>query len=315
MLERLTKLSPASAIFAMAIKLAACMHQLYKDGQVLIVPGGEPWYQTYVDYCKSVGIIKADYSYGEKATRYGYMEIFANALPDDALKAINNVPDNSIPDVPSSESYAPAVYKLYRAGILQGSDAEHNCKPYDNIKRSEVAAILTRMMDETKRVRFDMATSESIIKVTVSGTQFTHKTGTITKVGVQAEGGTRPYTYRWQRLIDGEWKNYASGSVLPDGTYDPSFELYDSRIKTPGEEFVMKCVVTDKNGNVGESEVVTITTPNFILEKGLDEFTDMCVGKDVTLSVKVKGGKEPYTYKWYFGEFVIPTKNYHMTQQ
>ena len=296
--------------YAEAIKLAACMHQLYKEGQVLIVPGGDPWYQIYVDYCKSVGVITADCSYNEKATRSGYMEIFANALPDSALKAINNVPDNSIPDVPSTASYAPAVYKLYRAGILQGSDAEHNCKPYDNIKRSEVAAILTRMMDETKRVRFDMATSESIIKVTVSGTHFTHNTGTITKVGVQAEGGTRPYTYRWQRLTDGEWKNHSSGSILPDGTFDPSFELTDSSIKTPGEKFIIKCVVTDKDRNVGESEAVTITTAGFVFEKELPDFTDMCVGKDVTLSVKVAGGKEPYTYKWYFGEFVIPTKSY-----
>ena len=28
------------------------------------------------------------------------MTIFANALPDKALEAINDVPDNSIPDVP-----------------------------------------------------------------------------------------------------------------------------------------------------------------------------------------------------------------------
>ena len=422
--------------YAEAIKLAACMHQLATKGAVTL-KNGDPWYATYVEYCYINGIFGQntpmdfdDIDMDSKITRSGYMGIFANALPDNMLPVINYVPDNTIPDVPSNTDYAPGVYKLYRAGILQGSDAEHNCKPFDNIKRCEVAAILTRMMDKTKRVRFDMGTPEKTeplvlveqpkfesidsgkryaatvkvtggkepynytwqimeeiwynlstlitlepemsmlftgydkdtltfnffaeknltipfrckvvdavgntletdmilltiekpeeepeenpdvtnsIKVTVSETEFEFKTGEVLKVGVEAEGGTRPYIYRWQRLIDGEWKNYASGSVLPDGTYDPSFELYDSRIKTPGEEFVMKCVVTDKNGNVGESEVVTITTPNFILEKGLDEFTDMCVGKDVTLSVKVTGGKEPYTYKWYFGEFVIPTKSY-----
>ena len=332
--------------YAEAVKLAACMHQLYNDGSVSL-KNGNPWYQTYVDYCVDNGIIEKDYNYDDYATRAGYMVIFANALPDEALEKINNVPDNSIPDVPMTRAYSKAVYKLYRAGILQGSDAEHNCKPLDNIKRSEVAAILSRMMDETKRVKFSMETTaekneteeprfeipkdaeilpevpeepkvetkeetpeKSIIKVTVSGTQFTHKIGTITKVGVQAEGGTRPYTYRWQRLTDGEWKNHSSGSILPDGTFDPSFELTDSSIKTPGEEFIIKCVVTDKDRNVGESEAVTITTAGFFLEKELPDFTDMCVGKDVTLSVKVTGGKEPYTYKWYFGEFVIPTKSY-----
>ena len=46
------------------------------------------------------------------------MEIFANALPGDGLKAINCVADDSIPDVPSVKSYAAGVYKLYRAGIF-----------------------------------------------------------------------------------------------------------------------------------------------------------------------------------------------------
>ena len=43
--------------YAEAIKLAACMYQLYKDGSVYLVSGGNPWYQTYVDYAKEHGII------------------------------------------------------------------------------------------------------------------------------------------------------------------------------------------------------------------------------------------------------------------
>ena len=136
--------------YAEAAKLAACMHQLYMEGIVTLKNGTANWYDTYVDYCVDNGIITKEYNYNEKATRSGYMVIFAHALPDDALAKINNVADGSIPDVPMTRAYAPEVYKLYRAGILQGSDAEHNCKPLDNIKRSEVAAILSRMMDETK---------------------------------------------------------------------------------------------------------------------------------------------------------------------
>ena len=142
--------------YAEAIKLASCMYQLYKDGSVYLVSQGNPWYQTYVDYCIDNGIIDKYYDYDEKATRSGYAVIFANALPDEALAKINSVADGSIPDVPETRAYAPEVYKLYRAGIIQGSDAEHNFKPLDNIKRSEVAAILSRMMDKTKRVRFSM---------------------------------------------------------------------------------------------------------------------------------------------------------------
>lgn len=150
--------------YAEAIKLAACMYQLYKDGSVYLVSGGSPWYQTYVDYAKDHGIITDNFfekvlEINEKATRAGYMEIFASALPDEALKGINNVPDGSIPDVPMVHESSIGIYKLYRAGILTGVDAAHNCKPEDNIKRCEVAAIITRMMDETKRVKFSMGTN------------------------------------------------------------------------------------------------------------------------------------------------------------
>lgn len=149
--------------YAEAIKLAACMYQLYKDGSVYLVSGGSPWYQTYVDYAKDHGIITDNFfdkvsDINEKATRAGYMEIFASALPDEALKGINNVPDGSIPDVPMVHESSIGIYKLYRAGILTGVDAAHNCKPEDNIKRCEVAAIITRMMNENKRVTFSMGT-------------------------------------------------------------------------------------------------------------------------------------------------------------
>lgn len=150
--------------YAEAIKLSACMYQLYKDGSVYLVLGGNPWYQTYVDYAKDHGIITENFFYkvsniNEKATRAGYMEIFASALPNEALECINNVPDGSIPDVPMVHESAIGIYKLYRAGILTGVDANHNCKPEDNIKRCEVAAIITRMMDETKRLTFSMGTN------------------------------------------------------------------------------------------------------------------------------------------------------------
>ena len=141
--------------YAEAAKLAACMHQRVTQGAVTLT-NGTPWYQTYVDYCWENGIITKDYAWEMNATRGGYMEIFANALPEENLEEINAVADDSIPDVSSSNSQAEAIYKLYRAGILQGNDAEHNCNPYANIQRSEVAAILTRMMDTTERIHFTL---------------------------------------------------------------------------------------------------------------------------------------------------------------
>ena len=151
-----TYMPDAEMTYAEAIKLAACMHQLHTTGSVTLVNGTANWYDTYVEYCKTNGIIAKDYNFNDKATRSGYMEIFAKALPDAELAAVNSVADNSIPDVKSDAEYAPAVYKLYRAGILAGVDAAHNCSPASNIKRSEVAVILSRMMDKTKRVSFSI---------------------------------------------------------------------------------------------------------------------------------------------------------------
>ena len=137
-----------------AIKLAACMNQLHYSGKVLL-ENGTPWYKPYVDYAKENGIITRDYTETElnaSVTRALYVDIFARALPDDALPAINDIPDDAIPDVTSASTYGPAIYKLYRAGILNGSDAKGTFGPSANIKRSAVAAILLRMMDADYRV-------------------------------------------------------------------------------------------------------------------------------------------------------------------
>ena len=139
--------------YAEAIKLAACMHQRHTEGKVTL-QNSDPWYQPYVDYCKENKIIYKEYDYNAPATRGWYMEIFASALPQERFAVINSIPWNSIPDVPSDAKYAPAVYTLYRSGIVGGVDAKHNCAPETYIKRSEVATILVRMMDDEKRVSF-----------------------------------------------------------------------------------------------------------------------------------------------------------------
>ena len=156
-----TYVPDAEMTYAEAIKLAACMHQSYTAGKVTLENGKTNWYDTYVEYCKTNGIIAKDYDFNAKATRSGYMEIFAKALPDEALAQMNNVPDNFIPDVKMDAEYAAPVYKLYRAGILAGVDAAHNCAPNSNIKRSEVAVILSRMMVKENRVSVGEAKPEA----------------------------------------------------------------------------------------------------------------------------------------------------------
>ena len=146
--------------YAEAIKLAACMNQVYLDGNVTL-EAGDPWYITYVDFCEKNNIINKKYNYDAYTSRADYMEIFANALPDEAFKEINSIPDGSILDVKNNAPYAIYVYKLYKAGIVTGVDAKHNCNPEENIIRAEVATIISRMMDESKRVSFSMSSGTS----------------------------------------------------------------------------------------------------------------------------------------------------------
>ena len=49
---------------------------------------------------------------------------------------------------------AEAIYKLYCAMIVQGSDSAHSSNPISTVKRSEVSAILMRMMCEDVRFEF-----------------------------------------------------------------------------------------------------------------------------------------------------------------
>ncbi|MBQ8263426.1 MAG: S-layer homology domain-containing protein [Oscillospiraceae bacterium] len=151
--------------YAEAIKLAACMHQLYHEGEVTLQNGKPDWRTSYYDYCLNNGIIRAAANAMEPGyadlfalastpiDRQTYVYIFSRALPAEAFKEINNIPDNSIPDVPVTQGiWDDGIYLFYRAGILNGTDAKGTFNPEGSIQRSEVAAILNRMMDESVRV-------------------------------------------------------------------------------------------------------------------------------------------------------------------
>lgn len=149
---------------AEAIKLAAVMNSIYKTGVSTLENGknGAPWYQPYVDYALENGIIASGFvNYNADATRADFAIIFAQALPSEALTPKNTVDDDAIPDVAVSYTYAPAVYLLYRAGVLTGSGEDKAFKPNDNIKRSEVSAIVARMVSANKRVSYTLTVSST----------------------------------------------------------------------------------------------------------------------------------------------------------
>ena len=145
--------------YAEAVTLAARMHQLSKTGKVTLSNSTYGnWYSNYESYAISNGIISS--ALGDKAnkkiTRKDYVDIFYNALPASAYTVRNTV--SSIPDLANNTANAK-VYAFYRAGILTGyantpGKTNGAFGPNDNIKRSEVATILIRMMDASARVYF-----------------------------------------------------------------------------------------------------------------------------------------------------------------
>lgn len=286
--------------YAEAAKLAACMHQVYTSGEVTL-KNGDPWYQPYVDYCMENFILEKDYDYNANATRAGYMEIFANALPDEAFADINSIPDGSILDVKDNAPYAIYVYKMYRAGIVTGVDDEHRCNPEANILRCEVATIISRMMDEDKRVRFDMVNPDapgiiednvkvdpdiypSIVvgpekddqKFDVSTGDYVLNPLTIYKqpegleaesygikveLEVQVYGGKAPYSYKWFYYTG----NRNDTAELANGDYIKDVTS-DALVVSVEKENVylgrgIYCVITDAAGESVQTNAVKVYGP------------------------------------------------------
>ncbi|MBE6726802.1 MAG: S-layer homology domain-containing protein [Ruminococcaceae bacterium] len=289
--------------YAEAVKLAACMHQKNETGTVSLV-NGDPWYQSYVDYAKMKNIIAKDYEWSAKATRAGYMAIFAHALPDSSLAKINEVPDGSIPDVPMTRAEAAEIYKLYRAGILQGSDDKFSCKPDDNIKRSEVAAILTRMMFTANRKSFTTVKAETPktdpLKIVKSPQNAALKAAEETlSFTVEISGGKAPYLYKW--FVEKETgttysqessEKKTSTCSVPFGKDSFSFTKY---VRVYAE-------VTDAEGKKVTSEKAEVTpfteaVPALKITKQPQNVTAP-EGAIVSFNIEVSGGKAPYKYDW-----------------
>lgn len=154
----------AQLTLAAAVKLAACMHQLHAEGAVSFKEG-DPWYKVYVDYAVKNGIVGSGYSTMTDAkmnaavSRRDYVVIFHKALPASEFAQLNTIADGAIPDVKSSDAGAAEIYSFYRAGIVEGSSstpgvADHSFLPDNSITRSEVTAVISRMLDASARSVF-----------------------------------------------------------------------------------------------------------------------------------------------------------------
>jgi len=298
-----------------AIKLAACMYQKYTEGKVTLTVGN-PWYKPYLDYCIENGILKEDHGYdlNAPATRQGYMRIFAYSLPAEALEEINYVAEDAIPDVKKD----PAIYKLYRAGIVGGVDAARNCNPEANIKRSEVAAVLTRMMNKSARIEFTLGekpaqTAPLEFKGATSYLEF----GKYIFLA-SVSGGEAPYTYTWY-YSDGEKGTKLANDSFVTFTDDGAGGVSAVFLFTKDNPYLakqIKLAVTDAKGekidsgytdipayfDVGEpaDEQPAETYSKLTITEQPEYIASAKEGDYVTYSVFAKGGKQPYKFEWLY---------------
>ena len=143
---------------AEAVTLASRLHSTNnKDGKAEKITGTNPWYQGYVDYAKSEGFLKdGDFdSYTRPVKRWEMVKLFADSLPESVFNELNYI--THIPDVSKDKAYADALYMFYNAGICMGSDIYGTFNPESNIRRSEVAAIVSRICDLNKRLDQELA--------------------------------------------------------------------------------------------------------------------------------------------------------------
>ncbi len=138
---------------AEAVKIAACIYSsknnVIKD---FSDSNGANWFDVYVDFCYSEGIIEDDvaFDWNENITRAKMAYIFSRCDNDDCF--LNEVELEDIPDVYYTTPFAKEILDLYNKGVAVGSDVNYTFYPDEEIKRSEAAVIISRILNVENRV-------------------------------------------------------------------------------------------------------------------------------------------------------------------
>ena len=146
----------SNVTLADAITYAAEMNQLKEESEITLKVDSDVWYKNYLDYAVEKSIVDSSYSelseddMNSAISRKEIAYIFASALSDEYYEEIVEVNDGDIADVDENSTYGKYIYKLYRAGILAGSD-DGNFKPNEDITRAEVAVIIDNIMNPELR--------------------------------------------------------------------------------------------------------------------------------------------------------------------
>ena len=235
------------------IALAARVHSIYETGAASFTQGS-PWYQVYVDYAARNGIFtgSAATDYGAPATRSQFAAILASALPEEALEPINTVDDGMIPDVPVGAADYDAIYLLYRAGVLTGSDGRGTYNPQTTIGRSSVAALVTRMVRPELRQSITLADPDKEVSVTLNRTSLSLTEGETYRLTATVRPSDADVSVSWSS------SSTSVASVSSDGTVTAKAKGTATITATAGDASA-RCTVTVEAEEVEDGGVRGLT--------------------------------------------------------
>ena len=136
-----------SLTHAEVITFAVRIYEKYTYGKFVTSRSGV-WYSAYYTAAKNYGIIdnRFDSSPEVACTRAEAAWVFSNCLPSSGW-AVKNDNILSVYDVSEKNQYYAGILKLYRAGVLAGSEEKYaSFKPNDNITRGQIASIMSRII-------------------------------------------------------------------------------------------------------------------------------------------------------------------------
>lgn len=114
------------------------------------------WFVPYLAYAAGEGIIApAEFAgrYAQPASRAELAHILYRSLPQ-CFDKINDI--SPIPDVSASNIYYPEILTMYEAGVLTGSDEYGTFYPDSYVRRSEAAAMISRVAAPDLRTHFTL---------------------------------------------------------------------------------------------------------------------------------------------------------------
>jgi len=134
-----------------AVTLAARLNSIYRTGSADF-PASVPFYTVYTEYALTHSIIDRHGDYSAPITRAQFALVMYNALPSEAFTTTNTIEEFGINDVAPDTTTGRAIYTLYRAGIMTGSDRFGTFFGATKITRAEASAIMVRLASTSARV-------------------------------------------------------------------------------------------------------------------------------------------------------------------